>query len=98
MGQSVEIRGSSTIGEALIVDTDRSLTGQDGRAPAPDAEGADAPGLLAKRLYGLGLGIDRVFVLQNVVTVSRQGGWDEGAAGRVADATKTFLNFYSEGE
>ena len=56
------------------------------------------PGLLAERLFALGLDIDHVFVLQNTVTVRRPGGWDEDMAGSVSEVARSFLRFYDEEE
>lgn len=98
MGQNVEIKGTTAMGDILIVDTDRSFTGQDGQAVAAGEDGTGVPGDLAQRLFDLGLEIDHVFVLQNTVTVRRPGGWDEESAGRVADVTHGFLRFYDEEE
>ena len=98
MGQNVEIRDTVTMGDVLMVDTDRSFTGQDGQVVTPENEGVGVPALLATRLFDLGLEIDHVFVLQNTVTVRRQGGWDEDSAGSVSDVVHTFLRFYDEEE
>lgn len=98
MGQNVEIRDTVTMGEVLIVDTDRSFTGQDGQVIMPGGEGGGVPGDLAKRLFELDLGIDHIFVLQNTVTVRRPGGWDEESAGQVTDVTHLFLRYYDEEE
>ncbi len=96
MGQNVEIRNAVTMGEVLMIDTDRSFTGQDGQAIGEDLDGDGVPGMLAERLFGLGLGIDHVYVLQNAVTVRRPGGWDEDAASTVTDTTHSFLRFYPD--
>lgn len=98
MGQNVEINKSVTIGDVLVIDTDRSFTGQDGHTITPDSERHGVPGLLAGRLFTLDLGIDHVFVLQNTFTVRRKGGWDEDSAGAVTDATGSFLRYYDEEE
>lgn len=98
MGQNVEIRSSVTMGDVLMIDTDRSFTGQDGQAIGEDLDGEGVPGVLAERLFGLGLGIDHVYVLQNSVTVRRPGGWDEDAAATVTDTTQSFLRFYADEE
>ena len=98
MGQNVEINSSAAVGDVLIVDTDRSFTGQDGQAVTPGEAGHGVPGMLAERLFGLGLGIDHVYVLQNTVTVRRPGGWDDQAADQVARATHSFLRFYADEE
>ena len=98
MGQDVEIKDTVQMGDVLIIDTDRSFTGQDGQVITPDSDGEGVPGVLASRLFDLSLGIDHVFVLQNTVTVRRPGGWDEDSAGSVSDVTHTFLRFYGEEE
>jgi hypothetical protein len=98
MGQNVEIKDTVTLGDVLVIDTDRSFTGQDGHSMSPDGERHGVPGRLADRLFALGVGIDHVFVLQNTVTVRRSGGWDEDTAGRVTDVTHTFLRHYSDEE
>lgn len=98
MGQNVEIKETVTMGDVLIVDTDRSFTGQDGQVMTPEAGGEGVPAMLATRLFDLDLDIDHVFVLQNTVTVRRSGGWDEDSAGAVTDVTNTFLRYYDEEE
>lgn len=98
MGQSVEIKDTVTLGDVLLIDTDRSLTGQDGQAMAPGTVGHGFPGRLAARLFALDLGIDHVFVLQNTVTVRRPEGWDEASAGLVTDVANGFLRYYDEEE
>lgn len=98
MGQDVQIRRAVTTGDVLIIDTDRSFTGQDGQVIGPDLDGEGVPAVLARRLFDLGLGIDHVFVLQNTVTVRRPGGWDESSSEAVADTTNSFLRFYEDDE
>ncbi len=98
MGQNVEIKATVEMGDVLIIDTDRSFTGQDGHTITPDSVGDGVPGVLASRLFDLGIGIDHVFVLQNTVTVRRSGGWDEDSSGKVSDVTHSFLRFYGEEE
>ncbi|CAN5826171.1 hypothetical protein BH23ACT4_BH23ACT4_14430 [soil metagenome] len=96
MGQNVEIRSVAEVGNVLLLDTDRSLTGQDGHEMTPNQPGTAVPGLLAERLFGLDTGIDHVFVLQNTITVRRPGGWDEATVASVKDETQSFLRFYEE--
>lgn len=98
MGQDVNIKDTVTMGDVLVIDTDRSLTGQDGHAMTPGSERQGVPGRLADRLFALDLEIDYVFVSQNTVTVRREGTWDEDNAGLVTDVTGSFLRFYSEEE
>ena len=98
MGQNVEIKKTTSLGDVLVIDTDRSFTGQDGHRITPDSERHGVPGRLADRLFALELGIDHVFVLQNTVTVRRPAGWDEDSAGVVSDVTGSFLRYYDEEE
>jgi hypothetical protein len=94
MGQTVIIKGSRSMGDVLMLDTDRSFTGQDGHA-IPAGSTTDAvPGLLAEGLYGLDIGIDYVYVLQNVVTVRRPAGWDEDTEASVREVVEGFLLHY----
>ncbi len=96
MGQDVQIRNSVVIGDVLVIDTDRSFTGQDGQAIGPDLQGDGVPVILAGRLFDLDLGIDHVFILQNTVTVRRPGGWDDESSRAVTDTTHSFLRFYED--
>ena len=96
MGQDVIIKNTVTMGDVLVIDTDRSFTGQDGHTMTPDAERSGVPGRLADRLFALDDAIDYVFVLQNTVTVRRSGGWDEDTAAEVAEITGSFLRYYPD--
>lgn len=94
MGQTVVINNVIEMGEVLLIDTDRSFTGQDGTVMTPVNPGSAVPGNLAERLFQLGLDIDHVYVLQNTVTVRRPGGWDEEAKTAVLSVVESFLLFY----
>jgi hypothetical protein len=96
MGQAVVVNQIREAGDVLIIDTDRSFTGQDGMAMSPDNRGHAVPGMLADRLFELGIGIDHVYVLQNTVTVRRPGEWDEAAKEAVASVVESFLLFYPD--
>ena len=98
MGQDVVINDTVTMGDVLMISTDRSFTGQDGHVLTPGSEGEAVPGILASRLFALDLGIDHVYVLQNTVTVRRPDGWDEEAAARVTEVTGSFLRYYPDDE
>lgn len=98
MGQTVAIRDSVTMGDVLLVSTDRSFTGQDGQAITPDSPGDAVPQLLADDLFGLGLGIDHVYVQQNTISVRRPGGWDPMAVAQTLEVTTSFLRHYPDAE
>jgi hypothetical protein len=94
MGQAVVINNAVVMGDLLLVDTDRSFTGQDGVAATRDEPGVAVPGKVAARLFELDAAIDHVFVLQNSVTVRRRSGWDEQAKSGALAAIEGFLLFY----
>ncbi|HWL49208.1 MAG TPA: hypothetical protein VNT92_04970 [Acidimicrobiia bacterium] len=96
MGQTVIVNDMNELGDVLLLDTDRSFTGQDGIAMAPAHRGGGVPGVLADELFDLGLGVDHVYVLQNTVTMRRPGGWDEESKASVASVVEGFLRFYDE--
>ncbi len=98
MGQDVEIKESVVFDGVLIVDTERTFTGQEGSTITPDADADGVAGVLPERLFGLDLGIDHVYILSNTVTVRRPEGWDEESAAAVERAIHTFLRFYDEEE
>jgi len=96
MGQTVVIRDSVTMGDVLLVSTDRSFTGQDGQSLTPDSPGDAVPGLLANEMFGLDLGIDHVYVQQNTISLRRPGGWDPDAVDQALDVASTFLRHYPD--
>lgn len=98
MGQDVVINDTVTMGDVLLIATDRSFTGQDGHVITPDSGSDAVPGILADRLFALDLGIDHVYVLQNTVTVRRPGGWDEENTAQVTEVTGSFLRYYPDDE
>jgi hypothetical protein len=98
MGQDVVIKETVTMGDVLMVDTDRSFTGQDGHVMTSGSGRLGVPGVLADRLFALDLGIDHVYVLQNTVTVRRPGGWDDAGEASVSDVVSSFLRYYPDDE
>lgn len=96
MGQDVEIRSKVRMGDVLVLDTDRSFTGQDGQVITREGGGEDVPAILAGRLFDLDQSIDHVFVLQNTVTIRRSGGWDDEAADAVEEVAHNFLRHYPD--
>lgn len=100
MGQAIVINRSVVVDGVLVVDTDRSLTGQDGEAftgAAPTPAGADAPARLAARLFEMDPAIDHVFVVSNTVTLRRAGGWPEHAVDRACAVIAGLFRIYPEG-
>ena len=97
MGQQIEVT-SQVVGESVIFDTDRSITGQDGAEFTSAAAAATAdsfPNVLAQRLFVGDPTISGVFIASNVVTVTRPGGWDDAALATATRIVGDFFVFYA---
>lgn len=96
MGQTIEINGVRRIGDVLVIDTDRSLAGQDGEAYTPGYTAASdtVPARLAERLFEGDADIDRVHVMSNAATIARSGGWTPEAEARAREIVTRFFRFY----
>jgi hypothetical protein len=96
MGQPIEL-STTVLGDVLLADTDRSVTGQDGTAYASGEEAAADerfPGRLAAALFEIDAAVDSVFVASNQVVARRGGGWDDAAVGAVTRLIEDFFIFY----
>jgi hypothetical protein len=94
MGQAVVIKNTVTLGDMLLIDTDRSFTGQDGHVVIPDSLGRGVPARLGQKVFAADESVDYAHVLQNQVSLRRRGGWDEASIARVTGAVEDFLLFY----
>lgn len=96
MGQSIEV-ASTTVGNVVMFDTDRSITGQDGAvfsSREDAAEADDFPSVLAVRIFDADAEIDHVFIASNQVVVRRPGGWDDHVRDSVDEVVSDFFRFY----
>ncbi|MXX00227.1 MAG: hypothetical protein F4Z41_10700 [Acidimicrobiia bacterium] len=97
MGQQIEILSTEMIGDVLVVDTNRTLGGQDGESYG-DSDTARSqktfPARLSVRLMDLDPHINRVFTLSNTLTLRRSGGWTGGQVERVSESIAEFFLFY----
>ena len=97
MGQLIQVE-AKPMGTVALFSTDRSLTGQDGISLSPrDADGADPPHELARRLFDADPLIDHVHVLSNTVAARRRESWDDEAVGRAGDVIANFFVHYTTG-
>ena len=97
MGQRIEVIKATVMDEILMIDTDRSLTGQDGVAyPSRDEADADTtfPGQLASTIFESDSSIVHVFVGSNGVVIKRQPGWDDATLGRAFQLVQDFFLYY----
>ena len=98
MGQTIEVK-SVLMGEVALFDTDRTMTGQDGRgfdSVAAASGDTTSAARLAAALFEGEASINHVFVLSNQVTVRRSGGWDDKTAALAAETIRDFFVFYEE--
>jgi hypothetical protein len=98
MGQTINLESSRVIGDVVMLDTDRSITGQDGVSYASVDEAASSdifPARLAARLFEADAAIDHVFVASNQVVVRRPSGWDDAALTASVDVVQAFFRYYS---
>ena len=61
-----------------------------------DPVGSDAifPAQLAARLFQSDPSIDHVYVMSNVLSIRRPGGWDDGSVASARDVVASFFLFY----
>jgi hypothetical protein len=101
MGQRIELRSTTVLGEVALYDTDRSVTGQDGTAYSSEAEasaGDDFPDRLATEIFGADDAVSHVFIASNQVSVRREGGWGGSSADGIGSVISDFFVFYAEGD
>jgi len=96
VGQTIQINRTDVIGDVVIVDTDRTLTGQDGEVFDGEAAGETFAARLAGRIFEEVPGVDHVYVMSNTVTVRRPGGWEDGALDRLSELVAGFFRFYPD--
>ncbi len=97
MGQKIEITSAVTVGDVAVFDTDRTLSGQDGeRYRSVDETEAKTtyPAGVAKRLLSADEAVRSVYVTSNVVSVDREGGWNETALDEAGELIRSFFLFY----
>jgi hypothetical protein len=101
VGQTIEINKRTVIDKILLIDTDRTLAGQDGESYG----GIEAarrsetfPGLLAVRIFESQPEVDHVFVMSNQVSIRRFAGWDDERAVKIAGIVSEFFRVYPDSD
>jgi ferredoxin--NADP+ reductase len=95
MGQVIEV-SSTPIGSVLLVDTDRSLTGQDGVSFDHSPEDTpDPPSVLATRLFDAIEGVESIHVLSNTLSVRRTTAWEPDQIAAAEDIVSSLFVFYA---
>lgn len=97
MGQTIQINSVTSLGRVLIIDADRSLTGQDGESFTGRQTASHVDTLaanLAVRLFEGDSEVDYIHVMSNAVSVRRRTDWSdsdaEGASGVVAEFFRVY--------
>jgi len=101
LGQPIEILKSTVVGDVLVIDTDRSVSGQDGFTfeSVAQAEALDIfPARLARQLFAAIEGITHVFAASNTVVVGRNSVWDAATVGAAEEVVRGFFVFYGDEE
>ena len=99
VGQRIEIDGTRTVDDSLIVSTNRSLTGVNGEGyeSLESTEGVKSFGAkAANAVLASDEAITRVYVDSNVLVIRRDGGWDDASVESVSRVIEEFFLFYPE--
>lgn len=99
MGQTIEINRTTVVDKVLMIDTDRSLAGQDGESfggVEAARRGSTFPARLASKLFEGDTEIDHVFVMSNQVSVRRFAGWTDDAVEAVSSLVAAFFRIYPD--
>lgn len=97
MGQTIGIIDHSQIDDVLMVNADRSFSGQDGEAfiSAPESP-TTFPGQLAAKLFETDSSINHIYVMSNTVALRRSSGWDDSSTAAATEAISSFFRFYPD--
>ena len=99
MGQTIEIKKVTPVGRVLVVDTDRSLTGQDGESFTGKQTAGQVDTFsarLAVRLFDADSEVDYVHVMSNTVSIRRRTDWDDAAIEAASDVVAEFFRIYPD--
>lgn len=99
MGQTIQINSTTPVGRVLVVDADRSLTGQDGesftgRQTASNIDSFAAR--LAVRLFESDDEIDYIHVMSNAVSIRRRSDWSDAATDGAVQVVGEFFRVYPD--
>jgi len=99
MGQTIEIKKVTPVGRVLVVDTDRSITGQDGESFTGKQTAGQVdtfPAQLAVRLFEADPEVDYVYVMSNTVSIRRRTDWDDDSMTASSEVVSEFFRIYPD--
>lgn len=97
MGETIEQRERTTVGDVVILTLDRNLTSMATRsfddAPA-EVAADDFVARLSHRIFAADADVTRVYAAANVIQVTRTGGWDADAEEVIGTVVADLYRFY----
>jgi hypothetical protein len=99
VGQRIEIDGTTVVDGTVVFTTNRSLTGTTGEGYASSevaSESGTFGGQVAAELFEADTSLDRVYVDQNAVVVTKDGAWDSESVAAVSHVIEDFFLFYPQ--
>ena len=99
MGQRIEIDGTTVVETTVVFTTNRSLTGTTGEGYVSADVATEAgtfAGKIAAELFEADLSLDRVYVDQNAVVISRAGIWDAESVDAASHVIEDFFLYYPQ--
>lgn len=99
MGQTIEINGHTVIDKVLMIDTDRSIAGQDGESfggVEAARRASTFPARLAVKVFETDPDVDHVFVMSNQISARRFAGWQPADVDRMARTVSEFFRVYPD--
>lgn len=99
MGQTIQINSATPVGRVLVIDADRSLTGQDGESFTGQKTASNVDSFAARlaiRLFESDSEVDYIHVMSNAVSVRRRTDWPNDAADAAAGVVGEFFRVYPD--
>ena len=97
MGQRIEIDGTTVVDGTVVFMTNRSLTGTTGegyRSSETAGETDSFAGKVAVELFEADPSLDRVYVDQNAVVITKDDTWTDESVAAASQVIEDFFLFY----
>ena len=95
----VDSSSITPVDRVLVVDTDRSLSSQDGESFTGQQTAAQVdsfPARLAVRIFESDSEVDYVYVMSNTVSIRRRTDWDESSMAAASEVVADFFRVYPD--
>jgi len=97
VGETIDQRERTTVGDVVILSLDRNLTSMATRSfdeSPSDVAVDDFTALLAQRVFAADAGVSRVYAAANAIQVTRADGWDADAEDAISAIVADLYRFY----